>query len=126
MFRNNNTVEEKAAKTALLLGALNLVTAPLAILATNRSLGMLLTIAANVFVIYKLHELGKSRRSGSNMLNTVNTFVSSKLPGDSNIQSAEVDNSVRNIINGGAAITDELVNGLQHFSEQSSHSRPRR
>lgn len=118
MFRNDN-VDVKSAKTACLLGALNLLVVPVACYTTKGSLGLLLTLAANAFVIYKFHELGKSRRLGSNIANQTNRFFSARLP-EGAVQSTELENTFRNVINGGAAITDEIAVGVQQLANNSA------
>lgn len=95
--------QEKVQKTGLLMGLVNLIVSPLYIV--DSKMGLTVAIAANAAVLYQLHELGKSRRPGSNAINKIKTFFSSQT--DTN--SSEVNNAFRNIINGGAAVHDELT-----------------
>jgi len=121
MQRNDN-ITEKATKTALLLGAINLFTAPA--YNVNTSLGLLISIVANAFSIFKFHEIGKERRAGSNALITIHSTASSyvsslfsffnpknktspSLEKEANKQ--EMDNAGRNVINGGAAVADKIT-----------------
>lgn len=121
MQRNDNT-EEKATKTALLLGAINLLVAPA--YNVNTSVGLLITIVANAFSIYKFHELGKERRAGANALTSVHSTVSSYTSSflsffsprneisaslEDEANKKEMDTAGRNIINGGAAIADKIA-----------------
>jgi hypothetical protein len=99
----NNKLAVKTIKTAELFGLVNLVISPLYLFDT--SVGLAVSTAVNAFLLYQLHELGKSRRPGSNRINTIRTFFSSQ----TNSESLEVDNAVRNLINGGDAIYDELA-----------------
>ena len=101
-----NGPEEKTAKTALLVGAANILTLPF--FAYDTGLGLAAMAALNSFILYSLHSYGKERRAGSNLLNTGRTFFAAH----TNTQGREVENTFRNIINGGAAVTDELAAAL--------------
>lgn len=103
MSSNRNHLEVKAVKTAALLAAVNCGVST--VVDTESSGGILLLVMANVFSIYKLHELGEKRRPGSNMLTTIGGLFASPRERDEQ----EVDNACRNIINGGAAVADIAV-----------------
>lgn len=102
MFHNDH-FDEKSTKTAILVGALNIAISPLLII--DSRIGVAALVIANSLLTYYLHEFGKSRRPGSNALNSVNTFFAAQVGVGSN----EVENKFRNIINGGAAVCDEFV-----------------
>jgi hypothetical protein len=105
-------LEDKAIKTAILLGALNVIASPLWL---TSSAGLLLTVAANALVIYKFNEIGERRRPGNNMLARGQTFFSTYLPNEY-LQPNEVENSLRNVINGGAAVFDEITSAERRMS----------
>ena len=94
---------DKAQKTGVLIAVGNVLLSPLYYADTK--LGLAASLALTSAAIYKLHELGKSRRPGANTLNQVNTFFSSQ----TDTRSSEIENSFRNVVNGGAAIFDEFV-----------------
>lgn len=100
-MRSNN-VTEKATKTVFLLGVLNLCMAPLL---SNSSTGLLLMMIVNGSVITHLHSLGKKRRPASNALAAANSLFMDKADRELN----EIENAFRNIINGGAAVHDDVL-----------------
>jgi len=100
-MQDRNNIQEKTQKTAQLVGVANLVTSPL--LLVDLRIGITALIAVNSILLYYLHGLGKSRRPGSNALNTVSTFFAAQ----TNTNSNEIENTFRNIVNGGAALHDE-------------------
>ncbi|MGQ3887917.1 hypothetical protein ACQUW5_02650 [Legionella sp. CNM-1927-20] len=102
MRNKDKKVEEKVTNTSKLLGLTNLIITPL--YAFDAKIGLTATITANALLLYHLHELGKRRRPGSNTINKINTFFSSQ----ANSESLEVDNALRNIVNGGDAVYNEL------------------
>ncbi|STX50409.1 Uncharacterised protein [Legionella busanensis] len=103
MQKNDKKVEEKAANTSKLLGLVNLIITPLYALDTK--VGLTVTLTANAFLLSYLHELGKRRRPGSNTINKINTFFSSQ----AKTESLEVENALRNIVNGGDAVYNEVL-----------------
>jgi len=107
MSRDNHDVEGKMVKTGLLLGGISLATYITASFLSNSTVGLLITIAVDALAINKLHEMGKSRRAGSNFFNTVQTHVAAR--SDGKIPSMDLENSFRNVINGGAAVVDEIA-----------------
>tara|TARA_R110000868_G_scaffold236416_3_gene490446 strand:+ start:544 stop:867 length:324 start_codon:yes stop_codon:yes gene_type:complete len=103
-MRSNSNVEEKMGKTGALLGLANIVMSPL--LFSDSRAGLVVMVALNGFLLSHLHGLGKRRRPGSNALSAVHSiFVD---PTDREV--IETDNTIRNIINGGAAMFDSLAN----------------
>ncbi len=107
MSRDTHDVEVKTIKTGLLLGGISFAVYVIASSLTNASVGALITIAVDAVAINKLHELGKSRRAGSNFFNAVNTHVAARVP---SVPSMELENGFRNVVNGGAAVADEILN----------------
>lgn len=98
-----NNVDEKTAKTALLMGVPNLlISLPSCI--SGSFFGLTVALIINAAALFILHELGKNRRPGSNALSSVKGLFSSQ---------AETDNIFRNIINGGAHIVDEFFPDLR-------------
>lgn len=106
MQRRDNLAQEKMNKTMKLLVGVNAVLALLALI--DDKLYILAAIAANAALIHALHELGKQRRPGSNTINSINTLFSSQ----TEAKTREIDNAMRNIVNGGAAIHDEIVDTI--------------
>jgi len=112
--KSDKRIEEKKTKTIELLKYANLVLAPLYLV--DKQIGLVAALTFNAFFINYLHDLGKRRRSGANTLNKINTFFSSQ----GNENSLEVHNALRNIINGGAAIHDEISEMLQNAGVEKS------
>ncbi|ASQ47479.1 hypothetical protein [Legionella clemsonensis] len=102
-MRQNQQLQKKFDKTLCLLAAVNLVTSVFYLVDTK--FGLAATLAISAGTLYAFHEIGKNRRVGSNALHRVHTFFSAQV----NRDSAEVYNAYRNIINGGAAVYDELI-----------------
>lgn len=94
---------EDTQKTALLLGVGNLILSPLYYV--NAKLGITASLALTAAAIYELHELGKSRRPAGNAVNKANNFFSSI----TGAESSDIDNAVKNIVNGGAAVYDQIT-----------------
>ncbi|STX27893.1 Uncharacterised protein [Legionella beliardensis] len=107
MQNNNKKLEEKLVKTSIIIGLGNLIVSPVYLI--DSKLGLAFTIAVNAFLIQQLHNIGKSRRPGSNALNSINTFFSSKAAAES----SEIENAFRNIINGGDAVYNEVSNFMR-------------
>jgi len=93
--------ENKMVKTGLLFGLFNL--------ASYSILGWVTTGVLDLCILYYFHELGKSRRLGANVASKGLSLFSSYAPKTMNIQTNEVENTFGNVINGGAAIADELA-----------------
>lgn len=107
MQNNDKKLEEKSTKTLQLVALANVLLSPLYLL--DSKLGITAFFTTNAFLLYHFHELGKRRRPGSNTLNQINTFFASQ----TNSQSLGVDNALRNIVNGGDAIYNELSTALK-------------
>ncbi len=102
-MRSNANVEEKMTKTMTLLGIANVIMSPLLII--DSRVGLVAMLAVNGLLMVNLHEIGRSRRPGSNAIVAVNSIFADR----ANREVTEADNAIRNIINGGAAIHDELA-----------------
>lgn len=94
--------EEKLQKTVELIFCVNAVLASLYLI--DAKLYFVAALLVNGMMLHALNDLGLRRRPGSNFLNTVNSIFASR--GEAN--SREIENIFRNIINGGAALNDEL------------------
>ncbi len=103
MHRSN--VPEKASKTFFLLCAVNLCMAPFLSQSTTGLLSMLIINGA---LITHLHSIGKRRRPGANAITAANGFFTNRADQELN----EVDNALRNIINGGAALFDDICRAV--------------
>jgi len=99
---NDQALEIKTAKTAVLFGVTNIFVGLLSIVNSNS--GILAFISLNSALMYYLHDLGKSRRVGANAINTGYSFFSSRVDNPGH----DVENAYRNVINGGAAVVDEI------------------
>ncbi|MDX1836190.1 hypothetical protein DIZ81_02835 [Legionella taurinensis] len=97
------SVEDKALKTGKVVVAANLIVLPFYCI--DSTLGLAVSVAVNAVLLKVLHDLGQSRRPGSNLLNAANRFFSN-MTGSENHE--ELNNTFRNIINGGAAVYDEM------------------
>ena len=100
-MRSNN-VTEKATKTVFLLGVLNLCIAPFL---SSSTTGLLMLAFINGSVITHLHGIGKKRRPASNAIAAANSFFMDRADRELN----DVENAFRNIINGGAAVHDDIL-----------------
>lgn len=98
----SSSVTEKATKTVLLMSVVNLCMAPFL---SQSSTGLALMLAVNGGLITHLQSLGKRRRAGSNMLAAANSLFMDKADQELNA----IENTFRNIINGGAAIYDDIL-----------------
>ncbi|MDR3502037.1 MAG: hypothetical protein P4L79_05580 [Legionella sp.] len=96
---------EKVKHTAIVLGLLNVIALP-AFLADSR-LGAGLCLFITGAALYQFNNIGESRRPGSNMVNKVNNFFV-PYTGD---PSTDLDNTVRNIVNGGDFVYQKLFSG---------------
>jgi len=110
--------QDKMVKTAILFGAYNVVVMAIAGRVSS-SLWLPLTLAANVFALYKFNELGKERRIGQNFVTKSRSFFSSHLP-EGAIETNEIENTFSNILNGGAAIADEVMMQVGKFMNKPS------
>lgn len=111
--------KEKAIKTAAVLGAMNFICNPVAQYMFG-SLGNIFILAENIFVLYLFHERGKTERPLSTLMTNGTTFFSSIVkqvaPSSSYVkeaESSERDNSLYNVVTGGAAFADELKAWVQ-------------
>ena len=102
MFSNKQVIIVKTEKTLLLMGLVNLVVSPFYFFNTN--LAIPITTLLNAALLYQLHELGKNRRPIANAVQKVDSFFSRKQVATT----LETENSMRNIINGGAAVIDVM------------------
>lgn len=107
MPSNEQQLRNKAQKTAQLLGVANLMLSPLYFV------DLRIAIVTNAAALYYLHELGKSRRLGSNLLHQAHTFFSSQ----THARSLGLNNAFRNLINGGAAVYDKVSVEMLAFEE---------
>ncbi|KTD07749.1 hypothetical protein [Legionella jamestowniensis] len=96
-------LKEKLDKTLCLLAVASLASSIFYLV--DVKFGLAATIAINGCALYAFHEIGKNRRIGSNVLHRAHTFFAAQ----GNRESAEIYNAFRNIINGGAAVYDELI-----------------
>ncbi len=94
---------EETKKTAILLAFANMLLAPLYYF--NSKVGFTTSVALTGAALYQLHELGKEQRPAENFLNNASTFFLSQ----ADASKANVDNTVSNIVKGGAIIYDGLV-----------------
>lgn len=102
-MQNNRGLEEKFAKTTALFGGVELVSS-IAFLCDSK-LGLLVGLCANAYLIYQLHEFGKQRRAGSNMMNSAYSFFAAR----AQVPTHDAENAFRNIINGGGYVFDEIA-----------------
>lgn len=100
--------ETKLLKTTLVMCAVNVVSSVLCATTDDSSLSALGMIIINAACLQMLHDIGKSRRFGTNMLfNAKNAFSAP----DERLQ-LEAQNALKNIINGGAHVADESMRRL--------------
>ncbi|QRN02423.1 hypothetical protein GH742_00185 [Legionella sp. MW5194] len=97
------SLEEKALKTRTVFLAANLIVLPFYCI--DSTFGLAVSIVVNAVLLKALHDLGQSRRPGSNLLHATNRFFSN-MTGRENAE--ELNNTFRNVINGGAAVYDEM------------------
>jgi hypothetical protein len=115
MQRNDDAPENQLAKTAVVLGVINLLSSPSYLF--GKSVGVLFSLATNAFSIYAFHRIGQSQRPVSNFITAGMNFFSAT--------SNNLSNVYQNIITGGAAIADdEVVKDLKKSIE--SYIKPRR
>lgn len=102
-------------KTVMLLGSMNFIGGILNGIAFGMRAGLGCLIAENLFALYMLHEHGKSKRivsnAGTGVVSYVGSFFKSSQPSPDNkviqeIEANEVNNAIKNITTGGAAIFD--------------------
>lgn len=103
----NHRIEEKMTKTALLLVLSNLILAPLYVF--DSKLGLAASLILTARLLHKMHQLGQARRPGANVVNGLQRFFSSQF----HTESGEIENTGRNIINGGEALLDEISNAFK-------------
>jgi len=107
MFKTEHS-NDKMLKTTLLLATINLLASPLYYVAGG-SAGSLISLAINAFSVYQFHELGRSRRPGANAVTSARRFFSAQTSSQIGGDTQELENTYRNIINGGAALADEIA-----------------
>lgn len=93
----------KIQKTSTLVALINFSFLPLYYMDTR--LGLTTSMIVTGIMLQRFYELGKERRPGANLLNTVNTFFAPH----TDDPSTELANLGRNVINGGAATFDEAA-----------------
>jgi len=111
-MRSNANVEEKMTKTGLVLGIANLVMSPLFII--DARVGLVAMLAVNGILLASMHDVGKSRRPGSNALVAANSMFADR----SSRQAVATDNAIRNVINGGASFYDEAAAGIEMYARR--------
>lgn len=94
---------EETKKTALVLALGNILLAPLYYF--NSKVGFTASVALTGAALYQLHDLGKEERSAENFFHNAGTFFLSQ----TDASKANVDNTVSNIVKGGAIIYDGLA-----------------
>lgn len=98
-------LQEKIEKTGAVFLVANILSLGVAALFLDTKFCFLALVVSNASLIYHLHEIGKSNRVGSNLIvNMASFFASSRLANE-----IKEENAIRNVINGGAAIYDEVV-----------------
>ncbi|STY31295.1 Uncharacterised protein [Legionella wadsworthii] len=112
----NDPADVKMKKTLHVLVYTNLILSPLLLLDTQFAL--LAALVVNAVLIAQFNEIGKTRRAGSNLIHHTRSFAQNffaqKPAREINLEDA--DNTLRNIINGGAAVYDELADSLMGLS----------
>lgn len=101
--------EEKAIKSFVVLGVTNLVVEGLGYL-SQTNLGLIGSLALNGVLLYSMHELGRRRRPGANLRTRAGSFFASVI----DAPSSDLENAFRNIINGGAAMYDEVAEACEN------------
>lgn len=102
----------KVPKTVALFSGANLACSLVA--CADGRVGFIGALIMNSWLIYQLHELGKSRRPGANLVVQGTDVVSRLSQGlfgkkaEKAIQDDKLDNAVRNVCNGGAAMFDSI------------------
>lgn len=93
---------EKVKHTSLVVGLLNAIALPAFLVDSRLGAGLCLFITGAA--LYHFNKIGESRRPGSNMVNRMNNFFA-PYTGD---PSTDLDNTVRNIVNGGDSVYQQL------------------
>lgn len=106
-MRSHANVEEKISKTGTVLGIANILMSPLLLI--DGRLGLVAMLAVNGILLSSMHEIGRSRRPGSNALVAVNSIFADR----ADRQAVEADNTMRNIINGGACLYDDMAADME-------------
>lgn len=105
MRANDQAILEKTVKTGALVVA---AAAGTAAVSGNNQLGLIAVISGAVLLV--AHQLGAQRRRGSNIQASASAAVQSGLFDNKDAATAiQVENAARNVINGGAAIVDGVV-----------------
>lgn len=111
-MRSNANVDEKMSKTGTVLGIASLLMAPLLLI--DARLGLVAMLAVDGILLASMHDVGRRRRPGSNALVVANSIFADR----ANRQVAETDNAIRNVINGGAALYDDLATAAEIYSRR--------
>lgn len=104
------SIEDKTLKTGQVFVAANLIVLPFYCIDT--SFGLAASVVLNMVLLKAFHDLGQSRRPGSNLLNAANRFFSNVAGSNNN----DLNNTFRNIINGGAAVYDQMSRAYSDMS----------
>lgn len=107
---SNRALEEKFAKTAAVFGVVEAISAALTLIDTR--VGLLFTIGANLFTLYKLNEFGKERRAGANLANNLYGMYAAR----AHVPTHDGENTLRNVANGGAYVFDEAMQLVDKFN----------
>jgi hypothetical protein len=115
----DDSYDVKMQKTLNVLGVVNLLLSPL--LLVDARFALTAALIVNALLISQLHEIGRKRRVGSNLINQGRTFFSGSFLSSnistqgtsSEINTGEIENAIKNVINGGGAIYDEVTSYLQ-------------
>ena len=102
-------INQKALKTGVLVGGVNLMLLPLYLY--DSQLSFIVSCVTTVGMLYTFHEIGESRRPGSNALSGIGSFFCSNIGAHAQAKNMKADNAFRNIINGGAATYDQFFPG---------------
>lgn len=128
----NDALKEKALKTGVLVTLTMMI--PQLLFGSSKSVANTCSWASAGLMVWYLHDLGKRRRPGSNLMANANRFFNDNV--DRNNIEADltgVKNAGRNVINGGGAVFDAIVTQVgqlmdEHNSadqDQADHYRPR-
>lgn len=111
----------KMLKTAALLGIINFFTVPAYQMTT--SAWIFLAMGTNAFVLYQFAQMGERRRPGANLTTRAYSLFTSYLGQNNTVQTNELQNAYRNVINGGAVYADEIMKHLEEMQARSPSPR---
>lgn len=103
MTKDGVSIEEMQ-KTGALLGVANLLMSPFYYMGSK--IGLTFSLLTTTALIYTANEIGKENRPVENAVNKTNTFFSNPTQTDIG---AEIDNTFRNIVTGGAVLFDKVI-----------------